>query len=147
MAICDDEFELHNRGDVVVDAHNHGVGAVCVFGVVAKICLALFEAHTVFSCVLHDIFTNGCRDSRDEERKTTDAVLRDVEHIALWHAVDEIGFNQFRKILFAFHIGEPSVVRRAYVEKRCLGERNGHFVKHEKNNKFLHLAIKRSIDE
>ncbi len=30
LAVCDDEFEFHKGGDVVVDAHNHGV---CPVGV------------------------------------------------------------------------------------------------------------------
>ena len=28
LAVCDDEFEFHKGGDVVVDAHNHGVRSV-----------------------------------------------------------------------------------------------------------------------
>lgn len=71
--------------------------------------------------------------------------MGDVEHIALGQAVYEIGVEQFGKILLAFHIGEPVVVSRTDVEQSGFGKGNRHLVEHEKNDKFLHLAVERLI--
>lgn len=59
LAVCDDEFEFHKGGDVVVDAHDHGVRAVRVFGIVAEIGLTFLETHAVVARILHDLVTNG----------------------------------------------------------------------------------------
>lgn len=37
LTVGNHKFDFHKRGDVVVDTHNHGVGAVCIFGIIAKI--------------------------------------------------------------------------------------------------------------
>ena len=145
LAVGDDKFEFHKSGDVVVDTHNHRVGAVCIFGIIAKIRLAFFETHAVFTGVLHDFVTDRRRNTGEEQRKATYAVLGDVEHFALGQTIDEVCVKKFGKILLAFHIRKPIVVRRADVQKGGFGKGNRHFVEYEKNNKFLNLAIKRLI--
>ena len=110
LAVGDDEFEFHKGGDVVVDAHNDGIRSVRVFGIIAKIGLAFFEAHAVFASVLHDFVANGGGNFGEEQRQATYAVLRDAQHIALWHAVDEVGVQKFRQILLALHVRKPVVV-------------------------------------
>lgn len=59
LTVCDDEFEFHKGGDVVVDAHDYGVRAVRVFGIVAEIGLTFLETHAVVARILHDLVTNG----------------------------------------------------------------------------------------
>ena len=145
LTIGNNKLEFHKSGDVVVDAHNHGVSAVRIFGIIAKIGLTFFEAHAVFATVLHNFVADGGGNLREEKRETAYAVLRDVEHIALWHAVDEIGVQKLDEILLALHIAEPVVVGRAYIQNGGFCKRNCHFVEHEKNDKFLHLAIQRLI--
>ena len=147
MTVRDDEFELEDRARVVVDAHDNRIGAVRVFGIVAEVGLTLLEAHAILSCVLHDLVADGRGDAGEEEGETTDAVLRDVEHISLGQAVEKIGLEKFGEILLALHIGEPVIVGRADVKKRRLREGDGHLVEYEKNHKFLHLAVESGISE
>ena len=59
LAVGDNEFQLHKGGDVVVDAHDHGVRSVRVLGIVAEIGLTFLETHAVVASVLHDLVTNG----------------------------------------------------------------------------------------
>ena len=59
LAVGNNEFQLHKGGDVVVDAHDHGVRAVRVFGIVAEIGLTFLETHAVVARILHDFVTNG----------------------------------------------------------------------------------------
>ena len=145
MTIGNHKFKFHKSGDIVVDAHNHRVSAVGVFRVIAKIGLAFFETHTVFASVLHDFVANGRWNLGEKQRQATHAVLRYVEHLALWHAVDEVGVQKFRQILLALHVREPVVVGRAYVQKCGFGKGYSHFVEYEKNDKFLNLAVKSLI--
>lgn len=141
LAVGNHEFQFHKGGYVVVDAHNHGVSAVGIFGIVAKIGLAFLETHTVVASVLHDFVANGRGNFGEEQRKATHPVLRDAQHIAFRHAVDEVGVQKFGQILLALHIRQPVVVGRAYVEDCRFGKGNRHFVEHEKNDKFLNLAV------
>ena len=140
-AIGHHKLQLHESGAFIVYFHDDGVGAVCVFGVVTKIRLTLFEAHTIVTGVCGDLVTDGGGDACEEQRKARYAVLGDVQALAFGHSIHQVGVNELRKILLALHISEPIVFRRAYVKDGGLRQRNCHLFKNEQNHKLLDFAV------